>query len=88
VKTGAVALTKADSYDEMPRACDAGREPSPVRFGWRTDRSFVVDDGDGARHVARCCRGWRAALARGHDVPVRLPIDRAFSVRGFGTVVT
>ena len=34
-----------------------------------------------------------AALARtiperGHDGPVRLPIDRVFSVRGFGTVVT
>ena len=39
-----------------------------------------------------CDRHWCSAVTRGGlataDVPARLPIDRVFTVKGFGTVVT
>ena len=64
---------------------------SPGRFS--TDAPIVARvgaTGDGPRRAARGARRRRAAgaPARRAERPARLPIDRVFSMKGFGTVVT
>ena len=92
VETGAVALTKADLVD------DETLELVQLETRELVDGSFLA----GAPIVPVSARtgagidALRAVLARLAEVApgrpddglARLPIDRAFSVRGFGTVVT
>ena len=93
VPAGLIVLTKADLVDaEMlelarleVRELVAGLVPRR-----RADRRGVVEDRRGSRRAAR-----RAGVARrpssrrgAIDGAARLPIDRVFSMKGFGTVVT
>ena len=87
IERGVIALTKVDAVDAETAALaeEEARERAPhaevVRVSAKT--------GDGLDEL-------RAALARvadtveraGADRPTRLHVDRAFSVAGFGTVVT
>ncbi len=92
VPAGLVVLTKADLAD--PDMLEIARlEVADLVAHSFLDGAPVVPvsskTGAGLDEVRRTL----AALAReiperGHDGPVRLPIDRVFSVRGFGTVVT
>jgi selenocysteine-specific elongation factor len=92
VPAGLIVLTKSDLADgdmlEIARMdvaeLTAGSflEAAPVvAVSSRTGAGL-----DQVRHVLAALA--RTIPERGHDGPVRLPIDRVFSVRGFGTVVT
>ncbi len=92
VPRGVVVLTKADLVDEdtvelvrlETRELIAGSflEGAPiVPVSSRTGQGL-----DELRRALAALAG--SAAGRGGDGVVRLPIDRAFSVRGFGTVVT
>jgi selenocysteine-specific elongation factor len=92
VRRGVVALTKTDMVDpewlelvtEEVRAylatsflADAAIVPVSARTGAGLD--------DLRRELLRLCR---ALPARAADGTFRLPLDRVFTIRGFGTVVT
>ena len=92
VKTGAVALTKADLVDDEMLEL-ATLDVRELVAGSFLDGAPIVPVSSTTGMGLDTLRGVLQGLAgrvgaRGHDVPVRLPIDRAFSVRGFGTVVT
>ena len=93
IRRGIIALTKADLVDddilglvrleveETGRRIVSGRRADRAgQFGHRR-RARRSAPGTGARRGRRC----REKNAAGH---FRLPIDRVFSVKGFGTVVT
>ncbi|HXJ80060.1 MAG TPA: selenocysteine-specific translation elongation factor [Candidatus Methylomirabilis sp.] len=92
IKTGLIALTKADLVEpdwiELVRD-DVSRLLEPTFLAGAPLVPVSVKTGAGLQEL----RGVLAGLARG--VPAkstertpRLPIDRVFTVRGFGTVVT
>ena len=94
VPAGLVALTKADLADadtlELARhgSARARRRIVPRR---RADRAGVGEDRRRARRAARGAgRGEPRSVARPRAPTgsTRLPIDRVFSMKGFGTVVT
>ena len=89
VRHGLLVVTRADLADPgRRRGRRWRRSPGPASARWRRFRS--------ARSPARACRALRDALARlaaalpkaVPDGPVRLWIDRSFTIRGSGTVVT
>jgi selenocysteine-specific elongation factor len=91
VPAGVIALTRCDLADEIMqevaesdvRALVAGSalESAPlVRVSART--------GEGIDALRQALVRVAVHRTRDADAPVRLPIDRAFSVKGFGTVVT
>ncbi len=94
VPAGVIVLTKSDLAD--PETAGAGgargsRAACGIVSGSSARRSACrLDDRRGARRScgrARRARRWRAA--RGPPtVRARLPVDRVFRVKGFGTVVT
>jgi selenocysteine-specific elongation factor len=92
VSRGLVALTKIDRVDEEMRrlATDDVRE---VVRGTFLERALVVPcsavTGEGLERLrSALARAVIDAPARALDGLARLPIDRVFSVKGFGTVVT
>ena len=93
IKAGLVALTKADLVEpdwlELVRDDVAGAVARHVPRG-RADRAGLGEDGRGARRAPRRAPdARRVGAARGSPTELpRLPIDRVFTVRGFGTVVT
>jgi selenocysteine-specific elongation factor len=92
VRSGVIALTRCDLADEMMqevaesdvRDLVAGTPLASapiVRVSARTGEGL-----DALRQaLVRCADSRRA---RQGDVPARLPIDRVFTARGFGTIVT
>jgi selenocysteine-specific elongation factor len=92
VRSGFVALTKADLVDEETL------ELSRLEVAELTAGSFLEGcpivavssvTGHGVQELRQAIRATACgAGVRSVDGPVRLPIDRAFSIRGFGTVVT
>ena len=92
VKSGLVVLTKADLAE--PEWLELVQEDvrSVLRGTFLEGRAIVpvsAKTGEGLEAL----RGELAALARavpprGTDATFRLPIDRVFTIRGFGTVVT
>lgn len=87
-----VALTKRDAVDEEWVALvrddvSALLGPTPWRGAPIVETSTVTGDGvDRLRDVLR--DRLRAIPARSEDDLFRMPVDRAFSVKGTGTVVT
>lgn len=92
VPAGLIVLTKADLAD--PDAIEITRlEVRELAAG-----SFLADapivavsakTGSGLDELRRALAGAAAAVReRDREGPTRLPIDRVFSVKGFGTVVT
>ena len=92
VERGVVALTKADLVDdellELARA-DVVRFLADTPFA---DTPIVVvsaRDGRGLPELLEALAGVAGEVAAGRrDGPARLPVDRVFALRGFGTVVT
>ena len=93
VTGGVVALTKIDLVDaetielvrlearELTAGSFLGRAPPSCRCPRRPR--------EGLQELRAALAGAaRGVLGRSESGPVRLPIDRAFSVKGFGTVVT
>src|SRR5688572_6728349 len=92
IPSGIVAITKSDLADQDTRELTslevrelvAGSflEPAPVV-------PVSVRTGEGLDELrGALSRAASAARVRSDAGPVRLPIDRVFSVKGFGTVVT
>ncbi len=92
VPAGLVVLTKADLADAEMREL-AAMEARELTAGSFLDGaplltvSAKTGEGIAALHAALQALAARAP-ARAADRPARLPIDRVFTVRGFGTVVT
>jgi len=92
IKAGLIALTKADLVEpdwlELVREDVAGAvrgtflEGAPIL-------PVSAKTGQGLDHLRAALRSLAASVPpRGTDQLPRLPIDRVFTVRGFGTVVT
>ena len=84
--TGVVAVTKADLADPA-RAARGGGGAAPRRRG-RAGRGARRGGPRRAARGARPRRGERAAARGGAGGPLRLHVDRSFTIRGAGTVVT
>jgi selenocysteine-specific elongation factor len=91
VRHGLLAVTRADLADPAPATGRALAEIAKTSLG--TVEAVAVSAVTGAgvddlrAALTRLAASLRAAGA-GHPAPVRLWIDRSFSVRGSGTVVT
>ena len=84
VDVGVVAVTKADLADPARAAAEAA-ELLP-------GAEIVAVSRAPARGWTRCARRWsarpRASRAARREGPLRLHVDRVFTIRGAGTVVT
>jgi selenocysteine-specific elongation factor len=92
VERGVVALTKADLVDDELRALAVADVAEALR-GTALEGAPIVPcsakTGVGLDAlVAAIARGVAEAPGRDPEGLVRLPIDRVFSMKGFGTVVT
>src|SRR5207247_2181790 len=92
IKTGLIALTKIDLVepDWLELVKDDVR--GAVRETFRDDGPTLpasAKTGEGLAELRAAVRGLAAGVPpRGTDQLPRLPIDRVFTVKGFGTVVT
>ncbi|MCS6818084.1 MAG: selenocysteine-specific translation elongation factor [Blastocatellia bacterium] len=92
VKSGLVAITKVDLVDEeMLEVVEA--EVRDLVAGSFLDGAPIVRvsarTGEGIEELKAALAGIAATVAeKRRDAVPRLPIDRVFTVRGFGTVVT
>jgi selenocysteine-specific elongation factor len=92
VRSGLVVLTKRDLAE--PEWLELVQEDvrGVLRGTFLEDRPIVpvsAKTGEGLDALKRELAGLaRAAEPRGTDATFRLPIDRVFTIRGFGTVVT
>lgn len=92
VPTGVIALTRCDLADETMQAVAEDDVRALVAGTFLADAPIVrvsARSGEGldaVRQALVACAATRRA--RHADMPVRLPVDRAFTVKGFGTVVT
>jgi selenocysteine-specific elongation factor len=92
VKAGVIVLTKSDLVDEETlELCQL--EARELVAGSFLERAPIIPvssrTGAGLDALrAELANTAMAAPVRRGDGPVRLPIDRAFSMKGFGTVVT
>jgi selenocysteine-specific elongation factor len=92
VRTGIIALTKADLADADLRQV-AREETRALVRGTFLEAAPIIEvssmTGEGLDALRDALRGLAsAATARSVDGATRLPIDRAFTLRGFGAVVT
>jgi selenocysteine-specific elongation factor len=92
VGSGVIALTKSDLVDADTLELCRLEVRELVKGSFLDSASIVaVSSRTGAglddlrAELSRCAD---AVPARASDGPVRLPVDRAFSMKGFGTVVT
>ncbi|PYN18573.1 MAG: selenocysteine-specific translation factor, partial [Candidatus Rokuibacteriota bacterium] len=92
IKTGLIALTKIDLVepDWLELVKDDVR--GAVRETFLEDAPILpvsAKTGEGLAELRAAVRGLAAGVPpRGTDQLPRLPIDRVFTVKGFGTVVT
>ena len=92
IKSGLVVLTKADMVEpdwiELVRD-DVRRAVEATFLAQAPILAVSAKSGDGLAELrATLARLARAVPAKDPDRTARLPIDRVFTVRGFGTVVT
>ena len=92
VPQGIVVLTKADAADADTRAL-VRDEVSELVAGSFLEGAPVIEvsakTGDGLDALKEAIRAAAVKVGRRPlEGPVRLPIDRAFTMKGFGTVVT
>jgi selenocysteine-specific elongation factor len=87
-----VALTKSDLADDETRELVRLEVAELLEGSAMAGAPLIpvsVRTGDGLEALRDALRALAAAVPRrGREGPVRLPIDRAFSIHGFGTVVT
>ena len=92
VKAGLIVLTKADLVDEETLELCRLEARELVAGSFLESAPIVAVSsrtGAGLEQLrAELARTANAAPERRGDGPVRLPVDRAFSMKGFGTVVT
>jgi selenocysteine-specific elongation factor len=91
LQRGAIVLTKADLADAEMLALAGLEARELVRGSFLADAPMIpvsVKTGRGLDELKAVLRDLAAASAPRPSGPVRLPIDRVFSVKGFGTVVT
>jgi selenocysteine-specific elongation factor len=92
VATGVIVFTKADLVDEETLELCRLEARELVAGSFLQDAPLVAVSsrtGAGLDELrAALVRAAKAAPERRGDGPVRLPVDRAFSMKGFGTVVT
>jgi len=91
-KSGMVALTKTDLVEPgLGRAGQGRRRAAPRRYLPRgcPIAPVSVKTGQGLPELRQTLARLAAeVLGRGIDQTARLPIDRVFTIKGFGTVVT
>jgi selenocysteine-specific elongation factor len=92
VREGLIALTKCDLADRDMRAL-ARLEIGELVAGSFLERAPLLEvsskTGEGLDELRHALEALGPRTVRGTDAgPARLPIDRAFTMRGFGTVVT
>jgi selenocysteine-specific elongation factor len=92
VRTGVIAVTKADLVDPDTLELVRLEVRELVAGSFLAEAaivpvSAVTGEGLDTLREALLAAAGEAAVRR-HDGPFRLPIDRVFSIRGFGTVVT
>jgi selenocysteine-specific elongation factor len=91
VRRGIIALTKSDLVDEdwLALVVDDARQATASNFPDAEVLATSAQTGAGISElreaIGRIARGLRA---RSSDDLFRLPVDRAFSIKGTGTVVT
>ncbi len=93
VKKGIVVLTKRDLVEDMEWLALVERDVASLVRGSFLEGApivpFSATTGEGSeRLVAEIDRALSEEENRPADEPARLPVDRAFVVEGFGTVVT
>lgn len=92
VRNGLVVITKKDLVDEEMLALVEDEARSLIDGSFLEDAPVVAvssRNGDGMNDLkARLAELGRRLPPRSQDFIVRLPIDRAFSMKGFGAVVT
>jgi selenocysteine-specific elongation factor len=92
VPDGCVVLTKADAADADTRALVALEAAELVRGSFLEGKPIVpvsARSGEGLDRLREVLETAAARVrARSADGVVRLPIDRVFTMKGFGTVVT
>jgi selenocysteine-specific elongation factor len=89
VRHALLAVTKADLADPVPVLADARERLAKTSMGEVPGAAVSAPTGDGVGEVAAALERLLAGLpAPDRAAPVRLWIDRAFTIRGAGTVVT
>ena len=93
LRDGCVVITKTDAADADTRALVAMEVAELVRGSFLEGKPVVevsARTGRGPRRASRRAGGGgqREPRPRPESGAVRLPIDRVFTMRGFGTVVT
>ena len=92
IRSGVIALTKCDLVDQEMRELAMMETRELVRDSFLAHAPIVpvsARTGDGLEDLLTAIATTTAdAATRRVDGAVRLPIDRVFSARGFGTVVT
>jgi selenocysteine-specific elongation factor len=92
IPAGVIVLTKSDLADAETRELAAIEVRELVAGSFLEGAPLVTVSartGEGLDELRRALQhAASAAKGRSTDGPARLPIDRVFSVRGFGTVVT
>jgi selenocysteine-specific elongation factor len=92
VKSGLVALTKSDLVDEELLELAKAEVQEFIAGSFLEDAPIIAVSsrtGQGIQELKQALSNLAASVeAKASDAVPRLPIDRAFSVKGFGTVVT
>jgi selenocysteine-specific elongation factor len=91
IRTGVVVITKSDLVDEeMQRlVCDEARELIAGSFISFLVRFVSSKTGEGIAELKDDLRMMAGIMGgRKHNTVARMPIDRSFTVKGFGAVVT
>ena len=89
VRHALLAVTKADLADAAPVLADARERLSTTSMGDVPGVAVSARTGDGVPALVTALEGLLAGLpAPDPAAPVRLWVDRAFTIRGAGTVVT
>jgi selenocysteine-specific elongation factor len=89
VRHGVLAVTRADLADPGPAAADAARRIAATSLGPVESVAVSAVTGEGLPKLTSALDRLAAGLPRPDPgAPVRLWVDRAFSITGSGTVVT
>ncbi|WP_448613526.1 selenocysteine-specific translation elongation factor [Modestobacter sp. URMC 112] len=89
VRHGLLVVTKTDAADPAPVLADAAQRLADTSLGRLPAVAVSARTGDGVPAVAAALEAVLAGLpAPDPAAPVRLWVDRAFTIRGAGTVVT
>ena len=89
VRHGLLVVTKSDTADPAPVLADAAQRLADTSLGELPAVAVSARTGDGVPAVAAALEAVLAGLpAPDPAAPVRLWVDRAFTIRGAGTVVT